>query len=355
MASGYINNVAITKIACAVPIQKKSNGDFLGYYEEKYINRFCRTTGIKERYWAHQKQTGADLCFVAAKKIMEEQGVSSKDVGALIFLTQTPDYKTPSTAFVLQHRLGLNQDAVVFDINMGCTAWIHGIYTMAGILQNEEAKYGLVLIGDSLPNRKITEDHTDSMMFGDAGGAVLLEKTQERIPYILKSDGTRFQTIMNPHGERFPLDMEEPNWETCRYYMDGGEVFNFAVETIPNEILNFMDLFERRKTDFDYFVFHQANRFILRHLANELGIPFEKVPLSLDSYGNTNGASVPITLVDMYEKGFFEEMKRILICAFGIGLSWGVMELTLDKLKFLPLIYTDEYYTEGQKIKYLKR
>lgn len=355
MATGYINNITVAEVACAVPVHKMDNEDFSGHYEEKYIKRFYRTTGIKTRYWANQKQTAADLCFVAAKKIMEKRGISGKEIDALIFLTQTPDYKTPSTAFVLQHRLGLGQDAVVFDINMGCTAPLHGIYVMAGILQNEGAKYGLVLMGDSLPGRKITEDHTDSMMFGDAGGAVLLEKTQERIPYLLKSNGTEFQTIMNPHGERFPLDVENPDWKTCRYYMDGGDVFNFAVNTIPGEISDFIELSGQKKEQFDYFVFHQANRFILRHLANEIGVPFEKVPLSLDSYGNTNGASVLVTLVDMYEKGLFEEKKHLLICAFGIGLSWGILELSMDQSQFLPMIYTDEYYQEGQNIKYLKR
>lgn len=355
MADGYLNNIAVTDIACAVPVHKVDNEDFLDYYEEKYIKRFYRTTGIKTRYWANAKQTAADFCYVAAEKIMEKRGISGKDISALVFLTQTPDYKTPSTAFVLQHRLGLGQDAVVFDINMGCTALLHGIYVMAGILQNEGAKYGLVMMGDSLPGRKITEDHTDSMMFGDAGGVLLLEKTEGQIPYALKSDGAGFQTIMNPHGERFPMNIENPDWRICKYYMDGGDVFNFAVNTIPDEITRFIDLFKRKKEDFDYFVFHQANRFILRHLANELEIPFEKVPLSLDSYGNTNGASVLVTLVDMFEKGFFEEKKNILVCAFGIGLSWGVMEFSLDKTHFLPMIYTDDYYAEGQNIKYLKR
>lgn len=354
MSVNVLKNVSVSSVACAVPTQKKCNEDFLEFYEEKYIKRFFRTTGIKTRYWAHDRQTAADLCCVAAKKTLEHQKLDGRDIDALIFLTQTPDYKTPSTAFVLQHRLNLRQDAVVFDVNMGCTALIHGIYIMAGLLQGMNMKYGLILMGDSLPAREVTEDHTDSMMFGDAGGAILLEKSDGSIPCVLKSDGAGFQTIMNPHGERFPLNQKTPNWDICKYYMDGGGVFNFAVNTVPEEIKKYLEFSEQKQDDFDYYVFHQANRFILQHLANELDIPFEKVPLSLDSYGNTNGASVLVTLVDMCEKGLLDEEKHILLCAFGIGLSWGILDVCLSREQILPMIFTDDYYEEGFHIKYLE-
>lgn len=355
MAAEILKQIKISGIACAVPTHKVDNEDFLNYYEKKYVDRFYKITGIKTRYWSGPRQTAADLCFVAAKKVLDQHGLGGDDIGSLIFLTQTPDYKTPSTAFVLQHRLGIEQDAVVFDINMGCTAFIHGIYVMAGLFQNQHKKYGLLLLGDSLPGRKVTEDHTDSMMFGDAGSAVLLEKSEDGIPCVLKSNGEGFQTIMNPMGERFPLDHAAPNWDFCRYYMDGAEVFNFAVNTMPNEIEEYLKVSEQKKKDFDYYVFHQANRFILRHLANDLDIPLDQVPISLDSYGNTNGASVPVTLVDMYDKGFFQEKKHLLICAFGIGMSWGILDIFIDSAQVLPMIFTEDYYEDGQKIKYLKK
>lgn len=352
MAIGTLENIGVECVACAVPTKKMTAEDYIPYYGERVVKRFVRTTGVENRYWVHEKQTAADLCFVAAEKIIEEKKIPREEIGALVFLTQTPDYKTPSTAFVLQHRLGLSQEAIVFDINIGCTAVIHGIHVLAGMLQNSDMKYALLLAGDALPKRKITEDHTDSMMFGDAGAALLLKKSENRIHYLLRTDGSGFQAIMNPAGERFPLDMENPDWSKFKYYLNGGQVFNFAVDTVPQSIKQFREYFSLSKDDIDYYIFHQANKFILKHIANELEIDFDKAPLSIDSYGNTNGASIMTTIVDMYSKGLFDTEKKVLISGFGIGLSWGVMDLTIDNSNVLPMIFTDDYYAEGTDIQY---
>lgn len=354
MANGTLKHVNISCIACAMPKHKMEKEDFMNYYSTKLVNRFEKITGIKQCYWVHEKQTASDLCYVAAKKILEQENLSGKDIDALIFLTQTPDYKTPSTAFILQQRLGMDKESVVFDINMGCTAVIHGIYVMAGLLQNMGSGRGLVLIGDAFPGKKITEDHTNSMMFSDVGSAILMESGNGEIPYLLKSDGSGFQAIMNPCGERFPLCADHVNGRTFQYYMDGQKVFNFAVERVPEAITEFCTLFHRKREEYDSFVFHQANRFILRHIAEESGISQEKMPLSIQRYANTNGASILVTLVDELSNKKNESTQKVMICGFGIGFSWGIMELNVKQIEILPMIFTDEYFKEGTDIQYLK-
>ena len=354
MANGILRHVNISCIACAMPKNKMSKEDFMEYYGPKLVNRFEKITGIKQCYWVHEKQTASDLCYVASQKILEQENLSGKDIDVLIFLTQTPDYKTPSTAFILQQRLGMDRESVVFDINMGCTAVVHGIYVMAGLLQNMGSGRGLVLIGDAIPKREITEDHTNSMMFSDAGSAILMECGDGEVPYLLKSDGSGFQAIMNPRGERFPVSADHVDWRTFQYYMDGQKVFNFSVESVPEAISEFCTLFSRKLEVYDAFVFHQANQFILRHIAEESGISQEKLPLSIQRYANTNGASILVTLVDELSKGKKKGTQKVMICGFGVGLSWGIMELSVKEIEILPMIFTDEYFKQGTDIQYLK-
>lgn len=354
MANGILKNVKISGIACAMPKNKITKEDFMKHYSPKLVNRFEKITGIKQCYWVHEKQTASDLCFVAAERIMEQKHLGGKDIDVLIFLTQTPDYKTPSTAFVLQQRLGMGKESVVFDVNMGCTAVIHGVYIMSGLLQNKGIHRGLILIGDAFPGRELTEDHSNSMMFSDVGAAILMESGSGEIPYLLKSDGSGFQAIMNPCGERFPMKANTMDWKTSYYYMDGERVFNFAVDRVPEAIEEFCTRFNRKLEEYDACIMHQANRFILRHIAEDAGIPQEKLLLSIQEYANTNGASILVTLVDSLSQEKKAEKEQVMLCGFGIGLSWGIMEINVKEIEILPMIFTDDYFREGTDIQYLK-
>lgn len=355
MALGKLKGLKISGITCALPTRKIENGFFADYYGDKFVKRFERSTGIKARYWVHSKQTASDLCLIAAKNILQQKRMPAENIDALIFVSQTPDYKTPSTAFVLQKRLAMRKEAIVFDVNMGCTAVVHGLVILGSMIQSGVVKNGLLLIGDALPGREVTEDHNASMMFSDAGGAILLEQGQEEISYLLESDGEGFQAIMNPQGERFPINKAKPDWRVMNYYMDGGQVFNFATATVPKAFQKYNEYFGKKDSDFDYYVFHQANSFIIRHISNDMNILEEKVPLSICKYANTNGASIVVTIVDMLEQGLLQRKKHIVICGFGIGLSWGIMDFDIDSKCVFPILYSDEYDKEGTKIQYLQQ
>lgn len=350
-----INNVIISAIACSLPLTKTRAEDYSDYFGEKRIKRFLKTTGVKERYIGNGKQTASDLCYAAAEHIFNQSDINKDEIDVLLFITQNPDYKTPATAFVLQKRLGLSKNCICFDVNMGCTSFLHGIYIVGPMISSGVAKKAMILIGDAHLVHATTDDTAETMMFGEAGSAIVLEKGEGTIPMELYSDGENFDMIMNACGERFQTPCDKPDVSTYKYYMDGGAVFNFSVETVPKAICKFCERRDLNLNMFDSLILHQANLFILRHIANELNLSMDRLAISIDRYGNTNGASIPVTIVDLIEREkSLPEKIKLLISGFGIGLSWGVMSLEIDKKAILPFIYTDDYFKEGKNIKYLK-
>lgn len=350
------NNIKISAISCSLPRIKTKAEDYIGHFSEKKIKRFLNTAGVKERYIGNGRQTAADLCYSAAVHVFQETNITKKEIDVLIFITQNPDYKTPSTAFVLQKRLGLSKNCICFDVNMGCTAFLHGVYVAASMVTAGQARKAMVLIGDAHLVHAKTEDTAETMMFGEAGSAVVLERGNGNIIMDLFSNGDRFDIIMNACGERFQTPEDKPDVDTYKYYMDGGEVFNFSVTTVPEAIHHFCEKNKRKLCDFDKIILHQANVFILKHIANELGVSEEQIAISMDRYGNTNGASIPVTIVDTVEQDKnLPDTMDLLISGFGIGLSWGVMSVKIDKSAVLPFIYSDDYYKEGKNIPYLEK
>lgn len=350
-----ISNVKISAISCALPKNKTTVEDYCSYYGEKKIKRFMKTAGVRERYIGNGMQTASDLCVCAAEEIFNKTRIKKEEIDVLIFISQTPDYKTPSTAFVIQKRLGLSKKCICFDVNMGCTSLLHGIYIAGPMISSGVAKKALVLIGDAHLVHATTDDTAETMMFGEAGSALVLEKGEKNVFMELYCDGSRFDMIMNACGERFQTLDDKPNGDVYKFYMDGGAVFNFAIETVPKSIVDFCNRRKSTLEEYDSIILHQANMFILRHIANELNIPMEKIAISIDRYGNTNGSSILVTIVDMIErKKDLPESLKLLVSAFGIGLSWGVMEIEIDTNIVLPFIYTDDFYKEGKNINYLK-
>lgn len=355
MENVVMQNIRISAVSCSLPTQKTKAEDYVGHFSEKKIKRFLNTAGVRERYIGNGKQTAADLCYSAALNIFQKTDLSRDEIDVLIFITQNPDYKTPSTAFVLQKRLGLSQNCICFDVNMGCTAFLHGVYIASSMISAGYARKAMVLIGDAHLVHAKTEDTAETMMFGEAGSAVVVEKGQDNIIMSLFSDGDGFDIIMNACGERFQTAEDKPDVNTYKYYMDGGAVFNFSVTKVPEAIHRFCKENKRKLDDFDKIVLHQANVFILKHIANELGVSEEQIAISMDRYGNTNGASIPVTIADMVEQDKdLPDTMDLLVSGFGIGLSWGVMSVKIDKSVVLPFIYSDDYYREGKNIPYLE-
>ena len=205
MLSKEFQGIKISGLACAVPKNKVPTDAYMEHFGVETVERFKKATGIESRYISDGKQTTSDLCYEAAKALMDQKKVSGEDIDALILVTQTGDYKIPSTAYVLHKRLGIKKDCLVFDINLGCSGFVNGLYVMAGLIESHTIDRGLLLVGDSDTNHQVTDDTSFTMMFGDAGSATLIERGEGVVRGMIRSDGDGFNTLITPvPGSRFP-------------------------------------------------------------------------------------------------------------------------------------------------------
>ncbi len=352
MPSTVFENVKIGGIACAVPDNLVDTQYFSKYFEQKEIDQFIKTSGIKTRCYSINKQTASDLCYVAAKKLMEHKNYTGEDIDALILMTQTPDYIIPATSYVLHKRLNLKEDCIVYDINLGCSALPTGICTIASMIKSGAIKRALLLIGDA-HNHNISESASlthDTMLTGDACSACIIEEGNSNIITSIKSDGNGYDTIITPGptaNGRFCFDPDNIETNHYEHYMDGSDVFLFTITKVPKLFKDFYKEHSCSPDDYDYFVFHQANQMILDHIEKKLKLPKEKVPRSIDRYGNTDGASVLMTIADLCERENVPNRIKFITSAFGIGLNWGIATFEIDKNDILPIIHTNEYFEEG--------
>lgn len=345
LSEGILNNVEIKGIACAVPDRIVKSEEYNEIFGEENVKKFVNMTGVKTRHIASDEQCASDFCYTAAKKLLDKLNWDPLSIDALIFISQTPDYAVPATACVLQHRLGLSEDCIAFDVNLGCSAYVYGLWLTASMISSQSLNRVLLLVGDTSNYGINQNDSATAMIFGDGGTATALEKTEGKsMKYFLKTKGSNYKTIIVPAGHarsRCKTNTEASEYELS---MNGTEVFTFTITDVPRTIKEFITKFNIDKNDVDMYVFHQANLFILKHLAKKLNIPMDKIPISIDRFGNTSGESIPLTLVDALGKEESQGRIKLLLCGFGVGLSWGGIYLEIDKSICLPMIYTNEYF-----------
>ncbi len=349
MQSKEFKNVKISGLACAVPARRVETDSFIDHFGKDTVERFKKATGIKARHLSDGNQTASDLCYVAAKALMEKNNLTGDDIDAVIMVTQTPDYKMPSTAYVLHKRLNIKQSCLVFDINLGCSGFVNGVYILAGLIESRTIDRALLLVGDVNTNHQISDDTSFTMMFGDAGSACIMERGEETIRGMIRSDGEGFHTLITPvPGARFPQAVSQEGVVASK--MDGDDVFLFTITKVPKLFKEFYKNFSCDREDFDYYVLHQANLMIVNQIAKKLKLDAQKVPVSLEEYGNTDGASIPIGIADLCEKIDENRTLNFITSGFGIGLSWGIVSFRLDPRDVLPIIFTEEYYEEGRNV-----
>lgn len=315
--------------------------------DSKFITSFIKKTGIAAKRKCGMDQTAADFSYSAAKQIEAAGKYIPEEIGVLINVTQNPDYRTPATALVLQKRLGLSKNCIAFDVNLGCSGFVYGVSLAASLLITSDAKKALVLVGDTLARTRKglsvgQRSSNTTLLFGDASSAVLLEKDAESsITSALMSDGSGHKALSTPHNAwKHPVGPESiPG--------DDIAVFNFTINEVPPLIVEYLNKIGSTIESYDSLVLHQANMMIIKNIAKRVGMPMEKVPVSLDRFGNTSGASVPLTIVDQYGNSKDNKEVRLLTSGYGVGLSWGVMEVVIDSSDILPLTIGRDHYDDG--------
>ena len=313
-------------------------------YDEKMVKRLKKRMGFNSRYIVSEKICTSDLCIESSKKIFEKFDKSG--IEALIFVTQTPDYKAPSTAIIMADRLGLSQDVIAYDINLGCSGFINGLLNVYSLI-NSGLKKVLLCVGDVASNFAYYKDKNLTPLMGDAGSAILIEKKEGfNADFVLHSDGSGYKHLIireggcrNPFSKEslIPKESEDGIRRGIDMYMNGGEIFNFTIKVVPkmfDELFNFANI---SKEDIDYFVLHQANKYILQNIAKRLEISEEKLPMdTMTIYGNQNSASIPGTINGfLYDK--LTGRKKVVFAGFGIGLSWGACVVDLEDTYIPPI------------------
>ncbi len=358
MAFFKFNNIRVAGVACAVPRNEVKTETYKPVFGDEEVDKFMAMTGVKASHRTLEHQTCSDLGYRAARELLAHKGIKPEEIGALLFSSHSPDYRRPSTAFVLQHRLGIPEEAVCYDISLGCSSLVVGMQTMASIMNTSDMRYGLLFVGDTAGKSVNPHDRSSAMLFGEAGAVMLMEKTadpSDQIKALIRSDGSGFKYMIIPGGGYRNLHASEDvvmcadGNERClmNSFIQGASVFTFTIFDVPRLIKDFWAQSDTTPGDYDCFAFHQANLFILKQIAKKTKIPFEKMPITLDRYGNTSGASAIVSLCDVYGDSTEVRSIKVMACGFGIGISLGASSFDINTADILPIMEDDEIYTEG--------
>ncbi len=341
-----VTGAEIKGISAAVPATVVSNRDYeiISPAEREVL---IKTTGIEKRHIAHHGETTGDLCYAAAEKLITSLRWDKSEIDLLIFVSQSPDHFLPATSIILQDRLGLSKTTVAFDILLGCSGYVYGLSVISSMMATGGFRKALLLAGDISSAGVNVKDKSTYPLFGDAGTATAIEYNRGyQITFNLQSDGSGKDAIIIPHGGvKYPITAEslvEKEYEPgiTRHMrnlaLNGMDVFNFSVREAPPNVKALLDYCEKSAEDVDLFVMHQANFLMNETIRKKLKFPADKTPYSLREFGNTSSASIPLTLVNSMQE-VQKSSTRVLLSAFGVGLSWGSCYLEANNWSCPPI------------------
>ncbi|MGN7412195.1 beta-ketoacyl-ACP synthase III [Paenibacillus sp. SAF-068] len=287
-------------------------------------------TGIKERHIAAPDQATSDLAYEAAIKALESAGMTGSDLDLIIVATITPDSSFPSTACILQDRLGA-KGAAAFDLSAACSGFVYGLASATSFIQSGMYNNALVIGADCLSRITDYTDRNTCVLFGDGAGAVVVGEVPEGRgfkAFDLGAEGAGGSLLqMEGGGSRLPASAETVENKKHYIYMNGREVFKFAVRVMGTATVEVLRKAGMERTDVDLFVPHQANIRIIQSAMQRLELPEEKVVVNVDKYANTSAASIPLALVEAAEEGRMKAGDTVLMVGFGGGLTWGASVL----------------------------
>ncbi|MBR5736521.1 MAG: ketoacyl-ACP synthase III [Bacteroidales bacterium] len=347
MATIRYTNVGIRAMSACVPQGVFHNKD-LGYLiPEEEIQKTIDNIGVRERRIADPEVCASDLAYKAAMKLILDNNIDPASIDVLLFMSQTADYRIPATAPLLQERLGLSIDTLAMDLSLGCSGFIFALSTAFAYASLPDVNRVLLLDGETFSKIVNRNDKVDWPLYGDAATATLVEKGDfgESV-FILRSDGTGRDAVIIRDGMRNPITadslIEKKNengdiHSGLEVYMDGMDVFNFAMKRVPKTIKEMSEVTGIPLESIDWLVFHQANRFMTDFFVKKLKFNQERVPYCIDRYGNTSSTSVPLTIVsELHDK--VKDGDKVMMAGFGAGLSWGVSLVTMQDCKISHVI-----------------
>ena len=337
-----LSNLNISHITAGLPKKIISMREYESFFSEKEIRRIKKSTGVESVHMAEADKCTSDYAVMLARQLMEKSGLSGGDFDGIVFISQTPDYRVPATSVILQNRLGLPQTSVAFDINYGCSGYIYGLYQAALLISSKSCRRVLIFTGDTQIRMIHEQDRGNRMVLGDGFAVTVMECGNQQMSFNIHSDGNGYQYIfMEAGGWRMPKSENTAKPVTDRHghprwpeytYMDGLEIMNFALSQVPPLIQDTLQFAGWEKDEVGTFAMHQANQLIMEFLAKRIGVEMERMPIVIKHMGNTVSASVPLMLTEKHhELAQNHALEKVLICGFGVGLSWGAATVNLSK------------------------
>ena len=349
MAFLSFNNVGINGVSACVPKNIRKNKDLEDLLGKDELNKVIKSIGIQEMRHVDIGVTPSDLCYEAALTLIEDLKIDKSDIDLVLFLSQNGDFKIPATSPSLQHRLGLPKTTACIDLTLACSGYVYALSTAYAYASQPTINKVLLLVGEAFSQIVSDKDKVNAPLYGDAGTATIISKGDfGESQFNLYSDGSGFEAVQIPAGgARCPStsetvksrDMEKGNSRTLhQLYMDGLDVFNFTLKVVPSSIKEALSKSNNNNETIDYFLFHQANKFMIDFFRKKLKIAENKVPISLDKFGNVSSATIPLTIVTRLKDKI--ENKKLLLSGFGAGLSWAtaILDTSLCKVSKLKEI-----------------
>lgn len=349
MPSYSLTGVRLAGVASAVPVSHGAVAAQAGASEAE-IKKIVASTGVESRHIAPVGQTTSDLCERAAERLLAALSWERDSVDLLVFVSQTPDHVLPATACALHGRLGLAKGCMAFDVNLGCSGYVYGLSIVAAHLQAGTCRRALLLVGDTISKIASAADRSVAYLFGDAGTATALERTDSasRWTFVSGTDGTGASHLSVPAGmfrqpstaeTKQPRAREGGNVRSDeQLYMNGAEIFNFTLREVPPMISSLLQAAGWTIDEVDAVVPHQANRFMLDYLAKKMKVPSEKFVVALKHYGNTSSASIPLALCSNLRERLGAGSSKLVLAGFGVGFSWSAVALELQGARIEPVL-----------------
>lgn len=323
----------IKGISYYLPEQIYTNDDLVRDFPEWSVDKVMKKVGVETRHLAAAEETAGDMAEKAARKLFEEYGIDPTSIDFLLLCTQSPDYFLPSTSCVLQDRLGIPTTTGAFDYNLGCSGCIYGMAVAKGLIAAGIAKNVLLLTAETYNKYLHPEDKSNRSIFGDGAAACLIstEGFAKIGEFVLGTDGSGANNLIvktgasrckKPTGESTE-DSEGHIWHDDYLYMNGGAIFNFTLDAVPAMMKQLLEKSRMEKNNIDYYVFHQANQFMLSTIRKVCLLPKEKYYMNMSNTGNTVSSTILIGLKECLSNGTIHNGMNVMVCGFGVGLSWG--------------------------------
>lgn len=328
--------ISIAGIVSCLPNNRVTNDFFIPHLGQKVVEDIAKLTGVHTRYRVDEHQTTADLCIAAAKHMSEVGNIDLNLCDAVIFVTQTPDYILPGTAFVAHQALNLESTCTCLDINAGCSGYVLGLSLAHDLVKAGRYKNILLLAGDTISKTTPNDDRSTAMIFGDAGTATFITACENDFSthFIIGSDSSGNESLIIKNG--MYRTTEKINASGDHLFMDGAAVFNFTLKAVPNLIKKLAEKSGKSAQDFDKVLMHQANGFMLRHIAKKAKLDLTRVPINIQKFGNTSSASIPLLLSNEVD---LSKPANYALFGFGVGFSWAAASIRLGPTLFSETVY----------------